>query len=61
MIKRKASQYELLLIVNDKGSGGAGIFSTKKCEDKFTVNSVSDRMIFMKVLVQGIIISIILN
>ena len=47
-------------MLKDKGLGRAGIFLTKKWDDKFTnVNSITDTMIVMMALVQGIIISII--
>ena len=49
-------------MLKDKGLGRAGIFLTKKWDDKFTnVNSITHTMIVMMALVQGIIISIIWN
>lgn len=39
---------------------GVGIFLNEKWMDKFAnISNVSDRMIFIKVLVQGIIVSFI--
>ena len=52
--------YKLFWIRNKKGSERVGIFLTKDWVDKvIDISWVSDRMIVIKLLVQGIIISIV--
>ena len=60
MISWKAAVYKLFWIRNKKGSERVGIFLTKDWVDKvIDISWVSDRMIVIKLLVQGIIISIV--
>ena len=57
MVSVKGPKYKLFWIGNEKGLGEVLIFLAKKCVDKlFVIIRVSDRMIVIKVLVQGIII-----
>lgn len=58
MIKKSA--HKLFWIGNDKNLGRVGIFLNEKWMDKFTyIDNVSDRMILIKVSVQGIIVTVI--
>ena len=58
MISRSATEYKLSWIGNEKGLGGAGFFLTTKWVDQVR-RRISNRVINIKVLVQGIIISMI--
>ena len=60
MISGKAAEYNLLWIGNEKALGGVGIFLAKKPLDQvIDISKVSDRITVIKVLIQGIIISVI--
>ena len=60
MISRSATEYKLSWIGNEKGLGGAGFFLTTKWVDQvIDRRRISNRVINIKVLVQGIIISVI--
>ena len=56
MISGKAAEYKLFWIVNGNGLGEVEIFLAKKWVDTvIDISRVSDRMIAIKVSVQGII------
>ena len=60
MISGKAAKYKLFWIENDKGLGEVIIFLAKKWVDKvININKESDGMTIIKVLIHGIIISMI--
>ena len=56
MISGKAVEYKLFWIGNEKSLGGMGIFLGNKV---FDISRISDKMFFINVFVQEIIISVI--